>query len=127
MNVVLLFGMPRSGTTWIGKVFDSHPATVYRHEPDTWRFIEDIPLFAEADDYLQYQTRVEQYVRGLENLTALRVTGKLPLFRKDYLAGWRFPVYKNSVLLSKLMSRIGVSLPLAHPARFDHSSNAWLV
>lgn len=31
---ILLFGMPRSGTTWIGKLFDSHLGTrtgYYRH------------------------------------------------------------------------------------------------
>ena len=31
---ILLFGMPRSGTTWLGKIFDSHPQVLYRHEPD---------------------------------------------------------------------------------------------
>lgn len=29
---ILLFGLPRSGTTWLGKLFDSHPDTLYRHE-----------------------------------------------------------------------------------------------
>ena len=35
---LLLFGLPRSGTTWLGKIFDSHPDTLYWHEPDSvWR------------------------------------------------------------------------------------------
>ena len=31
----LLFGMPRSGTTWVAKILDSHPHADYRHEPDS--------------------------------------------------------------------------------------------
>jgi hypothetical protein len=34
---ILVFGLPRSGTTWLGKIFDSHPETLYRHEPDSWQ------------------------------------------------------------------------------------------
>lgn len=40
---VLLFGMPRSGTTWVGKILDSHPGTVYRHEPDAGGTLNHVP------------------------------------------------------------------------------------
>ena len=33
-TAILIVGAPRSGTTWLAKIFDSHPATLYRHEPD---------------------------------------------------------------------------------------------
>jgi hypothetical protein len=33
-NTILIVGAPRSGTTWLAKIFDSHPDTLYRHEPD---------------------------------------------------------------------------------------------
>ena len=42
--LILLFGQPRSGTTWIGKIFDSHPDTLYRHEPDSGSALKSIPL-----------------------------------------------------------------------------------
>lgn len=32
-RVVSLHGAPRSGTSWLGKIFDSHPDTAYRFQP----------------------------------------------------------------------------------------------
>jgi hypothetical protein len=33
-TAILIAGAPRSGTTWLAKIFDSHPDVLYRHEPD---------------------------------------------------------------------------------------------
>lgn len=33
---ILVAGLPRGGTTWIGRTLAAHPATVYVHEPDNW-------------------------------------------------------------------------------------------
>ncbi len=43
-KLTLIVGMPRSGTTWIGKIFDSHPDTLYRHEPDNFTDLRRLPL-----------------------------------------------------------------------------------
>lgn len=32
-NVISIHGAPRSGTSWLGKVFDSHPDVAYRFQP----------------------------------------------------------------------------------------------
>jgi LPS sulfotransferase NodH len=36
-SVILVLGSPRSGTTWLAKIIDSHPTILYRHEPDEIR------------------------------------------------------------------------------------------
>jgi hypothetical protein len=33
-SAILIVGAPRSGTSWLGKIFDSHPDVLYRFEPD---------------------------------------------------------------------------------------------
>ena len=59
--LVLLFGMPRSGTTWIGKIFDSYPDTVYRHETDSSGRLNAVPLLAPADIYPQPEAGASAY------------------------------------------------------------------
>jgi hypothetical protein len=41
----MILGAPRSGTTWLGKIFDSHPRVLYRHEPDSVYRTVAIPSF----------------------------------------------------------------------------------
>ena len=84
LRTILLFGMPRSGTTWLGKVFDSHPRTLYRHEPDSFGTLDAMPLFPELADAGQYQALIRDFVAALPATRSARVTGKLPLFPKDY-------------------------------------------
>jgi hypothetical protein len=33
-SAISVLGSPRSGTTWLAKIIDSHPDVLYRHEPD---------------------------------------------------------------------------------------------
>lgn len=47
---LVVLGSPRSGTTWLGKIFDSHPDVLYLHEPDTIRRNWDIPFLPEGED-----------------------------------------------------------------------------
>ena len=85
LKAILLFGMPRSGTTWLGKVFDSHPCTLYRHEPDSGGALDaSIPLMPSVEDADRYRDAAAHYVDSLKSNRLLRVTGKLPVFPKAY-------------------------------------------
>lgn len=110
--LILLFGMPRSGTTWIGKIFDSHPQVLYRHEPDSWVKLAELPLYEEAGRHDEYANYLSGYADKLEDIHLPQVTTKLPLFPKQFSGPIRACGYRASVLMSNVVSRIRPSMVL---------------
>ncbi len=101
----LLFGMPRSGTTWIGKIFDSHPSTLYRHEPDSQSPISIIPLFPNHSDALQHSknsSELNEFISSMPYVHDSKVCAKLPFFKKVYLNYLQNTFLKGSIYATKL-------------------------
>ncbi len=81
---VLVLSSPRSGSTWLAKILDSHPNTLYRHESD--RLISEPklpfdPLATEIDGLVD---DARLFLEKALNLSNLFTTGTLPIFKKDY-------------------------------------------
>lgn len=89
-NLILLFGMPRSGTTWIGKIFDSHPDTLYRHEPDSWGLLNEVPILAPVEAADQYRPTVHRFIESLPRMRYTKVSASLPLVPKNYYSIHRY-------------------------------------
>ena len=88
-GLVLLFGLPRSGTSWLGKIFDSHPGTLYLHEPDKLVRLSEIPIVLPVD---QMGDRIDEIEKLVDPVLANRspeVNGKRPFFPKSYRSGAR--------------------------------------
>jgi hypothetical protein len=83
-RVILILGAPRSGTSWLAKIIDSHPDVLYRHEPDTVRRNEVLPWMCVPDDVVKYRDEAETYLRQLIDVATLKSAGSLPIFRKRY-------------------------------------------
>ena len=62
--------MSRSGTTWIAKIFDSHPNTHYRHEPNSGGALTTMPLIAPIAD--KYNYIISQFIERLEDMNTPR-------------------------------------------------------
>ena len=125
---ILLFGMPRSGTTWLGKIFDSHPRVLYRHEPDTWQRLKDMPIIAGRSGRAQHEGRVREFVASMPAMRADRVCGKRPLFPKDYASRTATRRYALLSALHKALARIGVqsAAPIPpQPGDGQHYRLAW--
>ncbi len=110
-NLILISGMPRSGTTWIGKIFDSHPDTIYLHEPDS-HIKMNVPLAADIRELASYKRHVLNYVNGLPDNTSIEVRGKMPLFPKRYLSGISQFILKRNIFISKIALRLSLHLPV---------------
>lgn len=123
---ILVFGMPRSGTTWIGKLFDSHPDTLYRHEPDSMRQL-GMPLFPVKEDAPLYRAELERFVASLPWLRSPEVVGKLPLFPKSYHSAAALAAYRASVMGAKAASRIRRHFPCLYRPVAAGSDRAHLV
>jgi hypothetical protein len=68
-TAILIVGAPRSGTTWLAKILDSHPDVLYRHEPDE-----------AAQGGGSIQANMALWARQRDPRTA----GKLPFFAKSW-------------------------------------------
>jgi Sulfotransferase family len=75
---ILILGAPRSGTTWLAKIIDSHPDVLYRHEPDA-----RLP----APSLLRADMVPPLLARWAADRT-LRTVTKRPYFRKSWQPRW---------------------------------------
>jgi Sulfotransferase family len=83
-RLVMVLGAPRSGTSWLGKIFDSHPDVLYRHEPDLALWERRLPFFIPESDTDAYVAIAADYVARLMRTPTLKASGQLPTFPKNY-------------------------------------------
>jgi hypothetical protein len=82
-HLVLVVGMPRSGTSWLAKIIDSHPDVLYRHEPDIVLRNDAIPRICPKRDWGLHAGEARTYLSQLTQIRTLKAAGSLPLFRKS--------------------------------------------
>lgn len=119
-NLTFLFGPSRSGTTWIGKVFDSHPTAIYRHEPDAVYPLADVPLLVDRSEYDRYTPSLQAYTARLRGMNHHRICGKLPLQPKAYAGALRRHLQWLSIVAARAAARASVTLPAYDPARHSY-------
>jgi len=83
-RLILLMGSPRSGTTWLAKIFDSHPRVIYRHEPDSVLKSVGLPFVPELAEVDKWRAQARDYLAELQEVRATKTAGSLPMFRKQY-------------------------------------------
>ena len=113
-RIVLLLGAPRSGTTWLGKIFDSHPDVLYRHEPDTLDRGGELPKMVPAAEIPVWSAEARAYLLRLAAQSRLKSGGKLPLFRKSYRSPAAHRLHVAQVALLRLLTAVpGLAAPAA--------------
>lgn len=103
---ILLFGMPRSGTTWLGKILDSDPGTLYRHEPDSYGRMNFLPAAPDVDTAAELTPRIRAFYDTLAEARDTKIAVTTPLFRKRYLGPLPAAWNRTAGLGTKLLTRV---------------------
>lgn len=84
-SVVALYGVPRSGTSWLGEIINSCPNTIYKFLPlFSYRFKNRIKVENTKPDLEQFFIELyEEKDDIFLNQTEQRNSGKFPVFEKD--------------------------------------------
>ncbi|RMD90844.1 MAG: sulfotransferase [Alphaproteobacteria bacterium] len=82
--LVLLIGSGRTGTTWIGRIFDSVPNTVYLHEPDLVVYDPAFPVVPDPDDMPALVPVADRFLDRLAQARPLKAVAARPILKKPY-------------------------------------------
>jgi hypothetical protein len=104
--MIIISGSGRSGTTFLAKLFDTHPRVLYRHEPDSALDHRGLPFLFTTEPSDELVARAGQYLEELAGVRNPR-TAVLPLFPKAYRDPVGQRLYAAAVVSSKLISRLG--------------------
>jgi len=104
-ELTFIFGSPRSGTTWLGKILDSHPGVRYLHEPEI-SVPPDLPQFAPDDGDHARLARARDLIRTWERTLSVRTTGTRPVFRKAGERASRHAARGLGVYAAKVLHRV---------------------
>ena len=111
---IFLFGSPRSGTSWLGRIFDSHPDTVYRHEPDAVIAGAGVPFVMRHEDIEALVPKFAPYVEQWLALRSARCNGLLPQFPKRWRGGVAQSGRLGLVYLYRVLDRVARSKSFAN-------------
>lgn len=107
-RIPFIMSSPRSGSTWLGKVFDSHPDVMYLHEPDiTDRGLDLLPTwFVDKPNAMQLEGARRLFNR-ITAARSLRATGTRPSFHKSYRNDSSETARRSLIYLAKGMEHLG--------------------
>lgn len=109
--LILISGLPRSGTTWLGKLFDSHPRVLYRHEPDSVFPLKWLPTVIN-DAGVEYAERVRAFVAAIPKIRDAKVSASQPMFAKTFIGARRRFLMEQSLRVAKLVEVAGGKMPI---------------
>ena len=82
--LVLLIGSGRTGTTWIGRIFDSVPQTIYLHEPDLVVYDPAFPVVPDPETMPELVAVADRFLDRLAGARPLKAVAARPILRKPY-------------------------------------------
>jgi hypothetical protein len=82
-KIISIHGVPRSGTSWLGQIFDSSPEVRYKFQPlFSYAFKDDITLNSDKKELMKYYTRLYNYKDSFLDQEDKKIKGVYPDFKK---------------------------------------------
>jgi hypothetical protein len=83
MKRVAIHSVPRSGSTWLGSIFDSHPEVTYKYQPlFSYRFKSALSESSSRNDILSFFSNISQTADAFLDQAEAKAKGIVPEFRK---------------------------------------------
>jgi len=108
-TMTMVLGAPRSGTTWLAKIFDSHPDVIYRHEPDLVDIHDDVPHICLDGEEPLHAAITRTHFLMLRNMRVLKTVGSRPFFPKSYENPPARLVRRGMILSLRAMQQVAPS------------------
>ncbi|MCB4808738.1 sulfotransferase domain-containing protein [Tamlana sp. 62-3] len=94
MIKIAVHSVPRSGSTWLGEIFNSHPDVVYKYQPlFSYAFKGRLSTSSTNQNIQDFFTDISKSSDDFINQVEARKDGKLPIFNKE--ASFKAIVYKE--------------------------------
>lgn len=103
---IFIFGLPRSGTTWLGKIYDSQRDTLLIHEPDTIHPTTAFPFVLGSSEIDCHLTEARSYLLDRTADRQLRCLSNTPYFDKNYRSGLAQHARNGLIVLSRGLDKI---------------------
>ena len=107
MDAIFIFSSPRSGSTWLAKAFDSHPSTLYLHEPDIVDRGTDLLPHWFGHEAREWDIQATQYLARLSKNRNIRTVGTRPFFPKRYRGEIERRIRTGLIYMGKGLERAG--------------------
>lgn len=102
---IFLASMPRSGSSWISKLIDSHRDILYFHEPDGAGNLSELPLLTPMAENTELDGILTAKFQQFTQTRNPKVICSLPIFDKNYMSTFQFQSYLASTYFSKVSSK----------------------
>ena len=105
-KTIFILGMPRSGTSWLAKIFDAHPEVLYRHEPDILIRGEHMPFMCDECEVEAHRHEAAEWLNAIAANHRLKSAGSLPVSEKSFHTAAQMAWRRGVVIGLKLLQRV---------------------
>lgn len=85
MQRIAIYSVPRSGSTWLGELFNSHPDVIYKYQPlFSYSFKGRLTPSSSQKEIINFFKEIGSSQDDFLNQTESRKNGKMPVFTKSF-------------------------------------------